>query len=41
MGRKVLYSNEKIRVLGWKPAVPFEVGIPRTVQWYLDEIKKK
>ena len=37
MGRRVLYSNEKIRALGWKPAVSFEVGIPKTVKWYLDQ----
>jgi nucleoside-diphosphate-sugar epimerase len=40
MGRKVLYSNEKIRALGWKPTISFEVGIPRTVKWYLDQAKK-
>jgi len=39
MGRKVLYSNEKIKALGWKPTVSYEVGIPRTVKWYLNEVE--
>jgi len=41
MGRKILYSNEKIRNLGWKPTVNYEEGIPMTVNWYLKEVEKK
>jgi len=25
-----------IRELGWSPSVKFEVGIRRTIQWYLE-----
>jgi len=28
-------SCEKIRKLGWSPKVPFEVGLERTVDWYM------
>jgi nucleoside-diphosphate-sugar epimerase len=41
MGRRVLYSNEKIKALGWKPTVSYDVGIPRTVKWYIEEVEKK
>lgn len=41
MGRRILFSNEKIRNLGWKPTISYEVGIPATVNWYLDEVEKK
>jgi nucleoside-diphosphate-sugar epimerase len=39
MGRKVLYSNDKIKALGWKPTISYEVGIPRTIKWYLNEVE--
>ncbi len=39
MGRRILYSNEKIRKLGWKPSINYEVGIPMTVKWYLEEVE--
>ena len=36
MGRKVYFSIEKAqKELGWKPAVNYEEGIRRTVEWYL------
>ena len=36
MGRRSYFSAEKARrVLGWKPTVTYEVGLPMTVQWYL------
>jgi nucleoside-diphosphate-sugar epimerase len=40
MGRRILFSNEKIRALGWKPTITYDVGIPMTVKWYLDTFKK-
>ena len=36
MGRKVYFSIEKAqKELGWEPAVSYEEGIRRTVEWYL------
>lgn len=35
MGRKILFSTEKLRQLGWSPTVDYETGVPATVQWYL------
>jgi len=36
MGRRSYFSAEKARrLLGWRPTVPYEVGIPLTVRWYL------
>ena len=29
-------KTEKIRDTGWRPKIPFEVGIKRTIQWYVD-----
>ncbi|RMF85031.1 MAG: NAD-dependent epimerase/dehydratase family protein [Planctomycetota bacterium] len=38
MGRRSYFSAEKARrELGWKPTVTYEEGVPRTVQWYLDQ----
>jgi len=38
MGRRSYFSADKARrVLGWKPTVTYEVGIPLTVRWYLDQ----
>ena len=35
--RRYLLNSEKIRrELGWKPLVPFEDGMRRTVAWYVD-----
>ncbi len=37
MGRRTYFSAERARrELGWKTTVPYEVGVPRTVQWYLE-----
>ncbi len=37
MGRRSFFSAEKARrVLGWQSRVPYEVGVPSTVKWYLD-----
>lgn len=37
-GHDVRYSinSSKLRALGWRPRVPFEEGIARTVAWYKD-----
>lgn len=38
MGRRSFFSAEKARrVLGWKPTVTYETGIPMTVRWYLEQ----
>ncbi len=35
MGRRSFFSAEKARrMLGWKPTVTYETGIPMTVRWY-------
>jgi nucleoside-diphosphate-sugar epimerase len=35
MGRRSYFSAEKARkILGWKPTVTYEVGVPNTVRWY-------
>ncbi|MFA5864948.1 MAG: NAD-dependent epimerase/dehydratase family protein [Phycisphaerae bacterium] len=39
MGRRILFSNEKIRSLGWTPTINYETGIPMTVKWYLETTK--
>ena len=26
--------SERLRELGWRPAVPFDEGLARTVEWY-------
>ena len=42
MGRKVYFSIEKAqKQLGWDPAVNYEEGIRRTVEWYLAEEARK
>lgn len=34
---KLITSNVKARrILGWKPAVDFEDGIHKTINWYVD-----
>ena len=36
MGRRSYFSAEKARrELDWKTAVPYEVGVPRVIDWYL------
>jgi len=37
MGRRVFFSTEKIRRLGWVPTIDYATGVPLTVKWYLDE----
>lgn len=38
MGRRSFFSAEKARrLLGWKPTVTYDVGIPMTVRWYLEQ----
>lgn len=40
MGRRSYFSAEKARrVLGWKPAITYEVGVPLTVRWYFEQQK--
>jgi dTDP-glucose 4,6-dehydratase len=34
--RRYSLSSERIRALGWEPAVRFREGLERTVQWYRD-----
>ncbi|HXW59417.1 MAG TPA: dTDP-glucose 4,6-dehydratase [Solirubrobacteraceae bacterium] len=34
--RRYSLSSERVRALGWQPAVRFEEGIERTVAWYRD-----
>lgn len=41
MGRRSYFSAEKARkMLGWKPTVTYEVGVPMTVQWHLDNLSR-
>lgn len=41
MGRRAYFAADKARqVLGWKPTVTYEVGIPMTVKWYFDNVKR-
>ena len=37
MGRRVFFSPEKIRKLGWTPTVDYKTGVPMTVEWYLSQ----
>lgn len=40
MGRYSYFPADKARrVLGWEPTVTYEVGIPMTVRWYLEQEK--
>lgn len=40
MGRRSYFPAEKARrVLGWKSTVTYDVGVPMTVKWYLDQVK--
>jgi len=40
MGRRSFFSAEKARrVLNWKPTIPYEVGVPATVKWYLARVQ--
>jgi len=32
--RRYALRTDKLRALGWQPAVPFEEGLRRTVEWY-------
>jgi dTDP-glucose 4,6-dehydratase len=32
--RRYAVNSKKLRALGWKPQVPFEEGIARTIDWY-------
>ena len=34
--RRYAIDCSKLRGLGWRPEVPFEAGLARTVQWYAD-----
>ncbi|MBK8914255.1 MAG: NAD-dependent epimerase/dehydratase family protein [Phycisphaerales bacterium] len=41
MGRRSFFSAEKARrMLNWRATVTYEVGIPQTVQWYLNEVAR-
>ncbi|MBK9126490.1 MAG: NAD-dependent epimerase/dehydratase family protein [Phycisphaerales bacterium] len=42
MGRRSYFSCEKARQkLGWQPTVTYEVGIPQTIRWYLDDCRAR
>lgn len=41
MGRRIQFSNEKIKRLGWHPTVDYTEGIKKTVRWFLEEEKKQ
>lgn len=42
MGRRSYFSAEKARkVLGWKPTITYEVGLPNTVRWYEENVLGK
>lgn len=34
--RRYALSTERLRALGWEPAVPFNAGLAQTVAWYRD-----
>jgi nucleoside-diphosphate-sugar epimerase len=35
LGARRQFSNQKLRnELGWKPAVPFEDGVQKTIAWF-------
>ncbi len=34
--RRYAMDGSKLKHLGWQPAVPFDSGLPSTVQWYLE-----
>ena len=39
MGRRSYFSTAKIRrVLGWKPSVTYDVGVPATIAWYRSRV---
>jgi nucleoside-diphosphate-sugar epimerase len=39
MGRRSYFSAEKARrVLKWQPQVTYDVGVPRTVKWYREQV---
>jgi nucleoside-diphosphate-sugar epimerase len=41
MGRRSYFSADKARRdLGWQATVPYEVGVPRTIRWYLRECER-
>ncbi|MEE8170180.1 MAG: hypothetical protein V3T70_06500 [Phycisphaerae bacterium] len=38
MGRRCFFEAEKARrELGWKPSVPYEIGVPMTVRWHMQK----
>jgi dTDP-glucose 4,6-dehydratase len=34
--RRYALSCERIKALGWRPRTPFDVGLEKTVRWYVD-----
>ncbi|MFH1748473.1 MAG: NAD-dependent epimerase/dehydratase family protein [Planctomycetota bacterium] len=39
MGRRSYFSAEKARkMLDWQPTVTYEVGVPLTIKWYLEQV---
>lgn len=42
MGRRTYFSADKARrELGWQATVPYEVGVPRTIAWYLEQVERR
>lgn len=42
MGRRSYFSADKARrELDWKATVSYEVGVPRTIQWYLSQERQR
>jgi len=41
MGRKIFFSTEKIKTLGWTPTVDYQTGVPEAVEWYLSHAAAK
>jgi nucleoside-diphosphate-sugar epimerase len=42
MGRRSYFSAEKARQkLGWKSTITYDVGVPLTVKWYLEQSKRE
>lgn len=42
MGRRSYFSADKARrELAWKATIPYEVGVPATVQWYREQLQRE
>lgn len=42
MGRRSYFSADKARrMLGWRPTVSYDVGVPNTVRWYQQQLAER